>query len=89
MISEASRNEIRRLIPEYRAKYDSIYRCIKAARFVSDDLFATVFCMDVVNKIKKRVAGIIKREIPTHKLESPNQLLSSSKDWRCAAFLAE
>ena len=67
LISEASRNEIRRLIPEYRAKYDSIYRCINAARFVSDDLFATVFCMDVVNKIKKRVAGIIKREIPTHK----------------------
>mgnify|MGYP000312228419 FL=1 len=70
LISGDDRNTIKHLIPEYKSKYVSVYRCIKAARFISDDLFGTVFSMDVAAKAKKRAAGIIKREITSRKTRS-------------------
>ena len=49
-ISDSTGDKIKRLIPEYKSKYVSVYRCIKAARFITDDLFGTVFDMDVVER---------------------------------------
>ena len=57
-------DRIKKALNDYRACYSGVYRCVKAARFVSDDIFGTVFSADVLDKIKKRAKGIVKREIP-------------------------
>ncbi len=82
LIPGDSRDTIKRLIPEYKSKYVSVYRCIKAARFISDDLFGTVFNMNVTEKIKKRVAGIIKREITSRKSKISSNEVREGKEIR-------
>lgn len=64
LISKELGEQIKTAFNEYRACYAGVYRCIKAARFVSDDLFGTVFQADVLERIKKRAKGIVRREIP-------------------------
>jgi hypothetical protein len=82
LISDSTGDTIKRLIPEYKSKYVSVYRCIKAARFITDDLFGTVFDMDVVEKVKKRAAGIIKREITSRKSKSSPAEAKQGKEIR-------
>lgn len=63
LLTGDARKEIKSLLYEYRCRYAGVYRCIKASRFVGDDLFGTVFSPDVIGKVRKRARGIIKREI--------------------------
>lgn len=70
LIPHETGEKIKKALNEYKACYAGVYRCIKASRFVGDDLFGTVFNKDAVEKIRKRARGIIKREILCRKSRS-------------------
>jgi hypothetical protein len=63
LISRSTGVTIKAALDEYKNRYAGVYRCIKASRFVGDDLFGTVYDSKVTDKIRKRAKGIIKREI--------------------------
>jgi hypothetical protein len=70
MISKETGDKLKKAFNDYKACYSGVYRCIKAARFVSDDIFGTVFRSDVLEKLRRRAKGIIKREIQSAKARS-------------------
>lgn len=75
--------QLKAAFDEYKQCYAGVYRCIKAARFVSDDAFNTVFQPGIPAKIAKRTKGIIKREIPAaQKLPASDHWQHSGKEVR-------
>jgi len=63
LIPRDTGEKIREALLKYKACHAGVSRCIKASRFVGDDLFGTVFNNNAVEKIRRRAKGIIKREI--------------------------